>query len=423
MAATTDNVGVRVFSNLSPTVASIDTRDSTAIGMCLPLPNIAPEDEGAFPVGEPVRIATDNPEQLAKLGAGMAYDAIRQIKGEGIETDIIFARAETAPLADDVEDIPAQIGHIAGDANAKTGVWALAEALSELGIEPGLIIAPGYDSQRLDDAANPVATAIDAVCDKIIDCMGVVNTPGTNREDAAEYADDFALSRNMIAMYPQGRYFMGGQTVVRPLSPSVAAATVRRDKEVGNPYKAAWNRPLKGLTGLSQTVGYQDGRTDTEANYLVQRGVGTVIEGKLLWAPFSTATDPTTVGYRSIKRIRTRKALDKAFLRPLRKYLSEDMTPHAVTLLFRALSEALEERQALGAIISGSEVIWDRSLNPNTLLQKGGMRVKLRFEETPDLTDLGIYSEPQPEAYDVLSEQIRVAIERMGNPNLIYVDS
>ena len=423
MAATTDFVGVRVFSDLRSTIASIDTRDSTAIGMCLPLPNILLADEAAFPIDTPIRLATDDPEQLAMLGAGMAYDAIRQIKMEGIETDIIFVRAATAPLVDDAEDIEAQIGFIAGDPNIRTGIWALLDALSLLQIEPGVIIAPGYTSQRLANGANPVTTAMDAVKDLIVDCVAVVDCPDTSREAAAAYADDFATSYGILAMYPHGRYFMDGTTVTRPLSPSVAAAIVRRDKEVGNPYKAAWNRPLKGLTGLSQTVGYQDGRADTDANYLVQRGVGTVIEGKILWAPFTTATDPTTVGYRSLKRIRTRRAIEKAMLRPLRQYLSEDLTPHTVTLIFRVLSEMLEERQAIGALISGSEVIWNRALNPNNLLQKGGMRVKLRFEETPELTDLGIYTEPQPEAYDVLSEQIRAAIERLNDQNLKYVDA
>ena len=38
MSGTTDFVGVRRFSNLRSTVAKIDTRDSTAIGLCLPAP-------------------------------------------------------------------------------------------------------------------------------------------------------------------------------------------------------------------------------------------------------------------------------------------------------------------------------------------------------------------------------------------------
>ncbi|EAU40148.1 phage-related contractile tail sheath protein [Fulvimarina pelagi HTCC2506] len=415
MAATTDNVGTRVFSNLRDTVAAIDTRDSTVIGLCLPLPNIAAEDEAAFPVDEPRVISTDDPETLAKLGPGMAYDTIRQYALEGIITDVLFVRAAHSEI------LNTQIGLIAGDPNAKTGAWALLEGKAEFDLEPGLVQAPGFMSQRIDAGANPVVAALSAISDRIIDCMVVGDTPDTSRDAAAEWADDWATFYNVIGMYPHGRYFLDGQTVTRPLSPSVAAAIVRRDKEVGNPYKAAWNRPLKGLTNLSQSVSYRDGDTSHDANYLVQRGVGTVIEGRVFWAPFTTATDPTTVGYRSIKRIRTRRAIEKAMLRPLRLYLSEDIGPHAVTQIFQAANEALEERQAVGAIIEGSQVIWDRSLNPNNLLRKGGMRVKLRFEETPDLTDLGIYTEPQPEAFDILSDNIRAALERLGNPNIQYV--
>ena len=46
MSATTPHVGVRVFSDLKATLASIDTRDSTVIGMCLPAPAA---DAAAFP--------------------------------------------------------------------------------------------------------------------------------------------------------------------------------------------------------------------------------------------------------------------------------------------------------------------------------------------------------------------------------------
>lgn len=415
MTATTDNVGVRVFSDLRNTTVSIDTRDSTAIGLVMPCPNILSADEAAIPLDEPTRISTEDTVLIAKMGAGLARDAITQIALEGISTDILFVRVGKDA---DIED---QIGLVAGSPTSATGVWALRDALSHLGIEPGLIITPGYDSQRLGNAANPVATAIDAVCDTIIDCMGIINTPETSREAAATYAQDFAASYNMIAMYPAAKVFLNGAYATRPLSPSVAAAIVRRDKEVGNPFKAAWNRPLKSIGGVSQRVTYQDGRTDHDANFLLNRGVGTVIENRLFWAPFTTATDPTTVGYRSIKRIRTRRSIEKALLRALRAYASEDIGPHLVTLLFQTLSEALEERQAVGALISGSEVIWDRKLNPSNSLRKGALRLKLRFEETPDLTDLGIYTEPQPEAYDVLTAQIQAAISSLGNPNLRFV--
>lgn len=410
MTATTDFVGVRVFSDISDQVVSIDTRDSTVIGMAGPLPNIDPAFNTVIDYDTPFRLSTDDVATVAGLGPGLIQDAVNQISAEGIVTDIVFSRSRI-PSSGAVAD---QIAAVAGEAAAKTGVYTLLHALDELDLEPGLIIAPGYTSQRLGNLKNPVAAAIDSVCTRIIDCMGVVSTPNTSLTDAVTYAQDFSTSLNIIAMYPNGVYELGGE-VVRELAPSVAGAIVRSDKANGNPYKAFWNKELVGLLGPSQPVGYRDGDTSSDANFLNQAGVGTVIEGDLLWSPFNTATDPTVVGYRSIKRIRTRRAIEKAMLKPLRAYLANDLTPHAVNLLGTTLSQACDERKALGAIID-YQVIWNRSLNPNDLLKKGGLRLKLRFEETPDLTDLGIYSTTEPEAFDVLANEIAAAIDSLGNP-------
>ncbi len=413
MSATSSFVGVRVFSDLRDTVAAIDTRDSTVIGMAMPLPNVAAGDQAAFPLDEPIRISTDDTDTLKKMGPGLAYDAVRQIITEGIITDLAFVRVPATNTT-----IDAQMAKVVGDAGAKTGLYALLGAKDELKLEPGLIIAPGYTSQRLGGVMNPAAQAIDIICKRIIDCIGVTDTAATSREDAVANANDFATSLNMLAMYPAAQVYLDGATVVRPLSPHVAAAIVRRDKEVGNPYKAAWNRPLIGVQAPSQRVTYRDGDPNTDGNFLVQNGVGTVIEGNLLWSPYTTATDPTVVAYKSLKRIRTRRAIEKAMLRPLRQYLSEDVGPHLVTLIGQALEEACAERQAVGAII-GYEVSWSKALNPANLLRQGGLRLKLRFEETPDLTDLGIYSQPQPEAFDVLQAAIAASIAQLGDSNFI----
>ena len=417
MSGTTPFVGVRVFSDLTSTVAAIDTRDSTVIGLALPPPAA---DNAAFPIGELTRIPTDDPEIVTKLGAGLARDTISQIVSEGIATDVLFYRGQHSSKSDPAEKLEEEINSLVGSAGAKTGVWAFADAAAQFGIYPGLLIAPGYTSQRLDNAANPVMTAMDGVSPRLIDCMAIGDTPTASRDAAAERAAAFPASLNVIGMYPNALVNLGAGNVTRPLSPHLAAATVRRDKEVGNPFKAAWNRPLKGILGPSQPVGYSDGDASSDANFLNQAGVGTVIEGKLLWAPFTTATDPTTKGWRSIKRIRTRRATEKAMLRPLRKYLSEDITPHTVTLIFRSLDQYLGDLVALGALID-YEVLWSKSLNPASLLEAGAMRVKCRFAETPDLNDLQIYTEPQPEAFDVLAAAIASAINSLGRPNLRVV--
>lgn len=406
MSATVPNVGTRVFSNLAPTIASINARQTFA-GLCLPAPNA----DNSIIKDKAMAISTEDSETIALLGDGVAKNTITQIASEGISTDIIFVRAEDDP------DEDTQLGHIAGDAALKTGSWALLDALSEIGLEPGLIGSPEFTHQRPGDAANPVLTAHDAICDKIIDCMAVGDAGGTTREDAAASAADFATSLNIMMGWPRVKVWRNGADATAPMSASWMAAILRRDAQVGNPYKAAWNRPLKGIRGVEHTVSHRDGDPTSDSNYLCQAGVGTIIENKLLWAPFTTATDPTVVGYRSIKRIRTRRSIEKAFLRAMRKYNAEDIGAHLAALTYQTMSEACAERKAISALID-YEVVWDRSLNPNSLLRDGGLRTKLRFEETPDLVDLGIYTEPQPEAFDVLAEDIMAALQALGDPNI-----
>lgn len=414
MSGTTDFVGVRQFSNLRSTVAKIDTRDATAIGVPLPAPLA---DNAAFPIDEPVTLSLDNSEQIGLLGEGIARDTVNQILSEGIVTDLAFVRTQHSTLTDPQAKLEAEINAIVGSAGSKTGVWALLEAKSHIKIEPGCIIAPGYMAHRLGDAANPIVAAARTVADRIIDCMVIADTPSTSTEDAIEWAEDFATALNVIGMYPGGVVNLGAGNVTRPLSANVAGAMVRRDKETGGPYKAAWNRALQGVLGPSVPVGYTDGDINSEANQLAQAGVGSIIEGNLLWAPFTTATDPTVKSWRSIKKIRTRRAVEKAMLRPMRQYLAEDITPHVVSLIYRAADQFLSDLKTLGAIID-YELIWSKSLNPASLLEAGGLRVKMRWAETPDLVDLQLYDEPMPEAFDVLNAAIAAALSQLGLSNI-----
>lgn len=414
MSGTTDFVGVRRFSNLRSTVARIDTRNSTVIGMALPAPLA---DNTAFPIDEPTVLSLDNPEQLELLGASMARDAVDQMLSEGIVGDVAFVRTPHSTLTDPAQKLEAEVNGIVGSAGAKTGVWALLDAKSHIKLEPGCIIAPGYMSHRLDGAANPIVAASRTVADRIIDCMVIADTPSSSIANSIEWAEDFATALNVIGMYPGGVVNLGAGNVTRPLSAHVAAAMVRRDKETGGPYKAFWNRALQGVLAPSVPVGYTDGDVNSEANQLAQAGVGSIIEGNLLWAPFTTATDPTVKSWRSIKKIRTRLAASKAMLRPMRQYAAEDMTPHVVSLIYRAADQFLSDLVTLGALIS-YELIWSKAQNPATLLEAGGLRVKMRWAETPDLVDLQLYDEPMPEAFDLLEAAIASSLSQLGLSNI-----
>lgn len=414
MASTAPFVGVRVFSDLSSNVVSIDARDSTTIAMSMPA---AQADPAVFPLNEPIVVDPVDTALVAKLGPGLARDAIAQVLSEGVIPTFIVSRSEHATAGTDEEKLKSEIGAIAGSAVDRTGVYSLLDAEAKTGRKPGIIIAPGYTSQRIDNLKNAAAVSINVVKDMLVDCIGVVDATQTNDAAAIGYAADFSTALGMVACYPAVEVSLDGETVTRPMSPHVAGAIVRRDKEVGTPFKAAWNRPLKGILGLSKTISYRDGDPSCQANVLVQAGLGTVINNSTLWAPFTTATDPTVKAYRSLKRIRTRRAIEARFAPTMRAYLSEDIGAHLVTLLSQTLSGFCEDAKTLGGII-GYDVVWSKTLNPAINLRDGILRLKLRFEESSDLVDLQIFTEPQPEAFDVLADQIAAALTAMGNANI-----
>lgn len=414
MSGTTDFVGVRNFSNLRNTVAKIDTRDSTVIAITGPAPLA---DNTKYNMDEPTALSIDDPDQVEALGAGLVRDAVNQILSEGIVTDISYVRTPHSTLSNPQDKFEAELNGVVGSAGAKTGMYAHLDAKSHIKLEPGCIIAPGYMHDRTGGAANAAAAAARTVADRIIDCIVIADTPMTSPEAAMTWAADFATAMNVVAIYPAGIVNLGAGNVVRPLSPNVAAAMVRRDKEVGNPYKAFWNRSLQGVLAPAVPVGYTDGDASSEANQLAQAGVGSIIEGNLLWAPFTTATDPTVKSWRSIKKIRTRRAASKAMLRPMRQYLSEDINGHMVSLIYRAADQFFSDLLTLGAI-AGYDLVWSRGMNPSLLLEGGGLRAKMRWGETPDLIDLQLYDEPMPEAFDLLADAIAVALTQIGSSRI-----
>ncbi|SON55828.1 major tail sheath protein [Hartmannibacter diazotrophicus] len=410
MPAAVPNVGVRVFSDLSNTIVTIDTRDQSAIGLCVPAPAA---DAGTFPVNTPVLIDTSDADLIALLGEGDAADVIEQINSEGIVAQVIYVN----PGVDAEATLDEAVTAIAGDSATKTGIFALLNAKALLGVEPGILLASGYTHTRPTNAKNPIGAAMEAICTQIIDCIGIVDAPPETEAGAVAYLADFATSLQICCAVVAIKASIGGETVVRPMSPHWAGAIVRRDRSAGTPFKAAWNTALKGVLGTSRPIIYRDGDPTCEANRLVQAGGGVVIETNLLWAPFTTATDPTVKSWRSLKVVRTRRALEKAMVRPMRAYMAQDITPHTVTLIFRAIDDYFDGVQALGAIID-HVVLWDSSLNTAAALQAGAISAKVNWQETPDLVDLGIYTGAMPEAFDVLQAAIAAALASLGDPNI-----
>lgn len=416
MPATTPHVGVRTFLNTVEKQPFIIADMSTIGGAFTPGTGI---DRTKFPINVPVHFTTDDAEMVAAAGTGTLKETIEAITAEGIVASLV-ATVPDVLAADTVEQAMAKI---VGDSSASTGLWSLLNAQSETGAEPDIIIAPGYTSQRLSSAANPAATAIDAICNRIITAVGVCDTPSTDKTAAIEWAADFDTTMNLIAC-GQGVRVMGsgGTPVIRSASPSIAALIAKTDKQKGGPYYNPGNKALTGILGPSRSVPIRIDDPDCEANYLIQRGVNSIVQleksrtarstnspqGKTFWGFFNTSTDPL---WRAINVVRTRKAVREVIPRTLVKYLGQNLGVHLAVTLLQALEDFIGELRALPEpAILGGEVRWDRTLNSNATLRTGGFVVNLDFEEAPPLTDLQIYTGRYEAAFDILANEIEAAM-------------
>lgn len=429
MPATTPHVGVRAYFDRLGTAPFL-IADMSTIGGAFTGANDTVAAK--FPLNVPVHFTTDDLEMTTALGAtGTLRHTIDAIISEGIIASVVAVRvAEGA-------NIEATMANIVGSASARTGLYALLDAKGETGVEPDILIAPGYTSQRLGSAANPAATALDAICDRITTAVAVCDTPSANKTVAVEWAADFAGTLNVIAIGQAVRVSVDGTPVVRPASPHIAAQIVRTDKEKGAPYynpgHSPGQRALKGILGPDRAVTWRVNDPDCEANYLIQRGVNSLVQveqnrtfrrvnspqGKDFWGFFNTSSDPK---WRAINMVRTRKAVLEVIPRTLVQYIGRNLGAHLITTIGSSIEAFLAELYGLPepAILPGWKVLWPRELNTNGVLAVGGSAFRVQFQEAPPLVDLQIFTEPHEASFDILASQIEAAMRTFNVAGQLY---
>ncbi len=242
-------------------------------------------DNTKFPMNEPLALV-GGAEILEDMGTtGTGPDAFAQIFAEGTGVNAIGVRVEEGG------DLNATIANVVGAAGPQTGVHAFKAAQSELGLTPRLMLAPGFTSQRIDNARNPVVAEMLGIAEKRRG-MILADGPNTTKEDAFEYRGDWG-SHRIYMIDPAVKRFVDGQTVVKPASASVAGVTLRVDKSLG-PNHSPSNHEFFGITGIARPIDYADGDPDTEADYLTRNQIATIIRdgGFRLWGNETTWTEP-----------------------------------------------------------------------------------------------------------------------------------
>ncbi len=411
------NHGTRVL-RLRDDARPIAVSDTSTLGAIVTAPDA---DNAVFPLDEPVHLYTHETDKIAALGAtGTALDVINAVKAQGIEASVVMVRVAEGADAD------ATRANMVGAAAAQTGAHALTYALGHVGVEPDLLLAPGYAAGRIEDAKNPVADALEQVAKKL-QAIAVLDTGGPTKEASLAYRADFS-DRFAYLVDPMVRVTSEGGPVVKPAAPYAAALFIKRDKEKGGPYWSPSNQDCGGILGLARPVSYYDGEIDHEANLLNDAGIATFIparlvqgaggafaaNGRILWGNRTTSTDPL---WQFVNVVRTRALIEKTISRSFRWANDQNLSPQLVIAIMRSLQQFLDELKAIGAILGG-DVFWDRDVNTNALLRSGKLRIEFDAEEAPPLEDLTFGSRRNEAYFDLLADEINrrisVSFERVG---------
>lgn len=405
MATAPYNHGVRVI-DAGETERPISAADLSPIGICVPAEGA---DVDVFPPNEPVHFFTNDAAKLTAIGADNPLrHAVDAIVAQGVTASIVAVRVEEG---DDAEDT---LANVVGTASSMTGIHALRYALGHTGVEPGLIIAPGFTSQRPGDAKNPVMAAAEGVA-TALKAIAIGDCPSTTKEAALAYAADFS-TRFVYLVDPAVRIFDEAGPIVRPTSAFAAGLFVKRDKEKGGPYHSPSNQAIAGIVGTARPITYYDGEIDHEANYLNKNKINTIIpattiqaaggaaaaNGTILWGSETTSLDPL---WRFVNVVRTRATIEKAIPRAFRWAMDKNLSAQLGISVIRSLQIFLDELVAAGAILGG-RAYWLKEMNSSQNLRSGILRVEFDAEEAPPLNDLQFGSRRNSVYFDTLSEDI-----------------
>ena len=260
----------------------------------------------------------------------------------------------------------------------------LLDAQSELGVDPEILIAPGFTEAVTRDvkqaiSAAPGATGLDALATRLRGIV-VADGPGTTRADALAYRKAID-SKRVIVVDPKVKVLAADGTVSNaPASAYVAGLIARSDRD---PERGWWaspsNQVLLGIAGTSRPVSFVLGDVDSEANALNADQVTTIVRqnGWRLWGGRTLSSDPK---WSFVSVVRTADRINRALLAAHLWAVDRNIGATYVSSVIESVNAFLRDLRAEGAILGGT--CWsDRDLNTDESIAAG--RLYFDFDFTP----------------------------------------
>lgn len=366
--------GVRVAEvNNGP--RPIRTVATSVIGM---VATASDADVTSFPLDTPVLI-TNIQSIIGKAGKlGTLKQSLQAIVDQ-TNTTVIVVRV--ADAESEAEQSALVIGSTS-ESGKYTGLKALLTAKTKVGLTPRLIGAPG-----LDTAA--VTTELVTIAQKLRAFAYAYPYGCETKEEVAAYRESFA-ARELMLIWPKFIHFNTDTSKNEAISPVAYALGLRAkiDYQVGW-HKVISNVAVNGVIGIDKDVWWDLQESGTDADYLNEKGITTLIreDGFRFWGsrtcdaeglfPFENYTRTAQIIADTVAEAHM-WAVDK----PLHPSLASD--------IIEGIRGKLSDLTNSGYLMGG-DAWYDESKNSIENINAGKFRLSYDYGPVPPLEDLGFY--------------------------------
>lgn len=332
-------------------------------------------DATVFPLNKPV-LLTSPMSSLGKAGdKGTLAQTLDAITDQANPLTVVV---RVAMGATDAETTSNLIGGT--DANGRfTGMKALLSAKNSLGVTPRILGIPGMDSL-------PVAMELAGIAQKLRAFAYVSAFGCETKEEAVAYRDNFG-QRELMAIWPD---FIGWDTVANAESTLWATARAlglraKLDNDVGW-HKTLSNVAVNGVTGLSRDVFWDLQDPTTDAGYLNQNEVTTLVnfQGFRFWGSRTCSSDPL---FAFENYTRTAQVLADTMADAHAWAMDVPMHPSLVRDILEGLNAKMRNLKRNGYLLGG-EAWFDPEVNTKDTLKAGQLAIDYDYTPVPPLENL-----------------------------------
>lgn len=268
------------------------------------------------------------------------------------------------------------IGTYNSGTGARTGMKAWALGKNQFGFNPKILIAPGYSS--IAAVATEMISQSDmfrSIC--LLDAAYGTTVSAAIAGRGVDSVTNFkTASKRAYLLYPYLKAYDAAtdSNVDQPYSQFMAGVIAANDQNNGYWFSPS-NKEIKGIVGVERNITAGASDITSDANILNEAGITTVFNtfgsGYNTWGNRSAAYPTTTTPDQFIAVQRTADVIHESLEQAALQFVDRPITKALIDSIRETANGFIRQLIQRGALLPGSEVIYDDNDNPVNELAAG----------------------------------------------------